>query len=202
MFKLVKIEDSVKVLTVTSASAVKESGAIADVKEGRALSASKQQVCVVRGQRVMLDSDAAAIYGIELAELKEQVKKNKMRFPGNYMFQLSDSEYNTLASQLASLKTAQRRKQPPHVFTERGVVMLSMVLGSYRALEMGFAVVDDFIRYGTGSSDIRPDGSISSLVMVLAGAANRTEKKFGFGTEGSGNIVQEAQPAAVYGQQH
>lgn len=201
MYKLVKIEGSVKVLAVPAASAQQQGGEANTMKQGRASVSSKQQVVVVRGQRVMLDSEAADMYGVELLELKEQVKKNKMRFPGNYMFQMTEAEYDSLRSQIAALKTGERRKQPPHVFTERGVVMLSMVLGSYRAMEMGFAIVDDFIRYGTASSDTRPDGSISSLVMNMASAANRADKKYGFGTEGN-NTAQEAQHVAIYGQQH
>jgi hypothetical protein len=201
MYKLVKIEGAVKVLTVPQSQARPESGIMHTAKEGAAVPAAKQQVCVVRGMRVMLDSEAAALYGTELAELKEQVRKNKMRFPGNYMFQLTVSEYNSLVNQVPSLKEGERRKQPPHVFTERGVAMLAMVLGSYKALEMSFAVIDDFIRYGTSSGDPRHDGSISSLVMNMAVPANRTGKKYGFGTEGN-NISQEAQHVAVYGQQH
>lgn len=201
MYKLVKIESSVKVLTIPRAMAGHDGAATGVVKESAAAGAEKQHVCVVRRQRVMMDSEAAALYGIELAELNEQVRKNKMRFPGNYMFQLTDSEYNSLVSQAPGLRAAVPRKQPPHVFTERGVVMLAMILGSYRAMEMAFAVVDDFIRFGTSCGESRQDGSISSLVMNMAGAALRHEKKYGFGSEGN-NAAQEAEHVVVYGQQH
>ena len=201
MYKLVKIEGSVKVLTVPHAQAATDGAMAGAVKEGAAAPAAKQHVCVVRGLRVMLDSDAAALYGVELAAIKEQVRKNKMRFPGNYMFQLTDSEYGSLMSQIPALRNEERRKQPPHVFTERGVAMLAMVLGSYKALEMSFAVIDDFIRYGTAAGEARHDGSISSLVMNMAGGAGRSGKKYGFGSEGN-NISQEAEHVAVYGQQH
>tara|TARA_R110002050_G_scaffold278081_1_gene424057 strand:- start:222 stop:584 length:363 start_codon:yes stop_codon:yes gene_type:complete len=83
----------------------------------------------LRGQKVMFDSDLALLYEVETRVLNRQVKRNEDRFPGDFMFQLSDSEWKNLKSQNVTSSWGGRRK-PPYVFTEHGVLMLSSVLGS------------------------------------------------------------------------
>ncbi len=102
---------------------------------------------VIRGQKVMLDSDLAVLYEVPTKRLNEAVKRNLERFPGNFMFQLSTDEDALLRSQIAtSNKDRGGRRYRPYAFTEHGVVMLSAVLNSPRAIEMSILVVNAFVR--------------------------------------------------------
>ena len=83
----------------------------------------------------MLDSDLAELYGVETRRLNEQVKRNISRFPKDFMFQLTDIGYGNLKSQFATSSLGGRRK-PPNVFTEHGVLMLSSVLNSDKAIKV------------------------------------------------------------------
>jgi len=94
----------------------------------------------------MLDSDLAELYGVLVWRLNEQVKRNKERFPEDFVFQLTKEEYKSLTSQIASLKRGQHRKYLPYVFTEHGAFMLSSVLRSKRAIQVSIAVVNAFIK--------------------------------------------------------
>ena len=96
----------------------------------------------------MLDSDLAAVYGVTTKRLNEQVKRNRKRFPDDFMFQLTKEETEFLRSQIATLKTGrgQHRKYRPHAFTEHGAVMLASVLNSPVALQASVQVVRAFIR--------------------------------------------------------
>src|ERR1700744_2359190 len=85
------------------------------------------KIFYIRGQKVMLDSDLAELYGVETRRLNEQVARNIDRFPEDFMFRLGESEFETLISQFATSKRGGRRKLP-YVFTEHGVLMLSSVL--------------------------------------------------------------------------
>ena len=103
---------------------------------------------VIRGQKVMLDADLATLYGVTTKRLNEAVKRNPDRFPESFMFRVSGDEHEALRSQFATLKTArgQHRKYLPFAFTEHGVVMLSAVLNSPRAVAMSIIVVETFVR--------------------------------------------------------
>lgn len=105
-------------------------------------------IAALRGQRVILDSDLAALYGVETKRFNEQVKRNGARFPADFMFQLTPEEFDSLRSQIATLKTGrgQHRKYRPYVFTEHGAIMAAMVLGSPRAVEVSVYVVRAFVR--------------------------------------------------------
>lgn len=94
----------------------------------------------------MLDSDLAKLYGIETRRLKEQVNRNKNRFPAHYMFELTKEEYESLRSQNAILKQGGHSKYLPYVFTEHGVLMLANVLKSERAIEMSIKIIDVFVK--------------------------------------------------------
>ena len=90
----------------------------------------------IRGYKVMLDSDLAALYGVQAYRLNEAVKRNIKRFPENFMFQLTKDEYLGLISQIAiSKNTRGGRRFLPYVFTEQGVAMLSSVLNSEKAIQ-------------------------------------------------------------------
>ena len=105
------------------------------------------RIHTVRGQRVMLDSDLAEVYGVETRRINEAAKRNPIRFPPAYSFQLMPDEWNNLMSQSAtsSLGHGGRRKLP-RAFTEHGAVMLATVLNSERAIQASIAVVDAFVR--------------------------------------------------------
>ena len=98
----------------------------------------------VRGYQVMLDADLAEIYQVETKRLNEAVKRNKDRFPPEFMFQLTQTEYDNLKSQFATSSWGGRRKLP-FAFTEHGVIMLSSVLNSKIASQINIAVVKAFI---------------------------------------------------------
>lgn len=99
----------------------------------------------VRGLKVMLDSDLADLYGVETSRLNEQVKRNPDRFPQDFMFQLSEVEWNSLISQIAISKNGRGgRRKLPFVFTEHGILMLSSVLNSPQAVQVNIQIVRIF----------------------------------------------------------
>jgi regulator of replication initiation timing len=103
------------------------------------------KIYFIREQKVMLDSDLAELYGVETKRLNEQVKRNPDRFPDDFMFQLTESEFNNLKSQIATSSWGGRRK-PPYVFTEHGVLMLSSVLNSDRAIKVNIQIMRIFTK--------------------------------------------------------
>ncbi len=111
----------------------------------------EQQIYVVREQRVMLDADLAKIYSVTTKRLNEQVKRNRHRFPEDFMFQLTVEEMDNLnRSQIAT--GSQKHRDPrflPYAFTEHGAVMLASVLNSPIAIEASIRVVKAFVRLRT-----------------------------------------------------
>ena len=102
---------------------------------------------VIRGQKVMLDSDMAALYEVPTKRLNEAVRRNPGRFPAHFTFQLTLEEMDALRSQIATSNSGRGgRRYAPYAFTEHGVVMLSAVLTSDRAVAMSILVVEAFIR--------------------------------------------------------
>ena len=99
-----------------------------------------------RGFKVMLDSDLAALYGVETKRLKEQVRRNSSRFPEDFMFELNKDEFQSLRSQFASSKRGGTRYYPM-VFTEQGVAMLSSVLNSEKAIQVNIEIMRAFANY-------------------------------------------------------
>jgi hypothetical protein len=98
------------------------------------------KIYLIRGQKVMLDSDLAVLYGVETKRVNEQVKRNIDRFPEDFMFQLSEEEFNNLKSQNATSSWGGKRK-PPYAFTEHGVLMLSGVLNSQTAIQVNIRIM-------------------------------------------------------------
>ena len=98
------------------------------------------KIYFIRNEKVMLDSDLAELYGVETKRLNEQVKRNSNRFPKDFMFTLSEKEYENLKSQNATSSWGGRRK-PPYVFTEHGVLMLSSVLNSDLAIKVNIQIM-------------------------------------------------------------
>lgn len=101
----------------------------------------------IRGHKVMLDFDLAELYMVENRRLKEAVRRNIQRFPPDFMYELTQQEYQSLRSQFATLKIGRgmHAKYPPFAFTEQGIAMLSGVLHSERAIEMNIAIMRAFI---------------------------------------------------------
>jgi hypothetical protein len=106
-----------------------------------------RKILVVRGRRVMLDRDLAELYGVSAKRLNEQVKRNRKRFPGDFMFQLTRDEMASLRSQFATLKRGQHSKYLAKAFTEQGIAMLSGVLSSERAIEVNIAIMRVFVKF-------------------------------------------------------
>ncbi|MDD2711101.1 MAG: ORF6N domain-containing protein [Verrucomicrobiae bacterium] len=106
----------------------------------------EQSIYLIRGHRVMLDRDLAALYGVETGNLNKAVKRNPDRFPTDFMFQLTREEAESLRFQFGSLKRGQHFKYLPCVFTEQGVAMLSSVLNSRRAVQVNIAIMRVFVR--------------------------------------------------------
>jgi len=107
-----------------------------------------RRIHVIRGQKVMIDSDLAALYEVPTKRLNEAVKRNLARFPEDFMFQLSKEELENWRSQLATSNSGARMglRRPPYAFTELGVAMLSSVLNSDRAVQMNIAIMRAFVQ--------------------------------------------------------
>lgn len=104
-----------------------------------------RSILILRGQRVLLDSDLATLYGVETRRLNEQVRRNRSRFPADFIFELTDEELANLKSQFATSSWGGRRKLPL-AFTEHGAIMAATVLNSPRAVEMTIHVVRAFVQ--------------------------------------------------------
>jgi phage regulator Rha-like protein len=102
-------------------------------------------IYVIRGQRVMLDSDLAQLYEVETKVLNQAVKRNITRFPDNFMFQLSKNEWLNLRSQIVTF-SGDIRKYTPYAFTEQGVAMLSSVLRSEKAIQVNIQIMNTFVK--------------------------------------------------------
>lgn len=104
---------------------------------------------VIRGHRVILDRDLATIYGVQTKVLNQAVKRNREKFPEDFMFQLDREEAEErgrLRSQIVTLKRGEHRKYLPYAFTEHGAIMAATVLNSAKAVEMSVFVVRVFVR--------------------------------------------------------
>jgi len=106
-----------------------------------------RQIHVIRGQRVLLDEDLAAIYGASTSALNQAMRRNRSRFPPDFVLELTASEWESLRSQIVILKTGRgrHRKFLPVAFTEHGAVMAATILNSPQAVQMSILVVRAFI---------------------------------------------------------
>jgi len=100
----------------------------------------------IRGQKVMLDSDLSELYGVENKRLKEQVRRNIERFPEDFMFELTEEEHIEVKARMAPIGRGAHSKYLPFVFTEHGVLMLSSILNSERAIQVNIRVVRIYVR--------------------------------------------------------
>ena len=104
-------------------------------------------ILAVRGCRVMLDADLAVLYGVPVKSLNQSVKRNRKRFPADFMFQLTSAESRRLRSQSVTAKVGRGgRRTAPYAFTEQGVAMLSSVVRSDRAIHVNIEIMRTFVR--------------------------------------------------------
>jgi len=104
-----------------------------------------QSILVVHGQRVLLDVHLATLYGVETGALNQAVRRNRERFPDDFMFQLTLAEWHNLKSQIVISSSHGGRRSPPNAFTEQGVAMLSSVLRSARAVAVNVEIMRAFV---------------------------------------------------------
>ena len=105
----------------------------------------RSKIYEYRGQRVMLDSDLAGLYGVSTGNFNKAVKRNIERFPEDFMFQLNDEEYSNLKFQIGIASSHGGRRTNPYVFTEQGVAMLSSVLRSEAAIRVNISIMRAFV---------------------------------------------------------
>jgi hypothetical protein len=116
------------------------------------------KIYIIRGEKVMIDSDLAQLYGVETKQLKRAVRRNIKRFPPDFMFEISKKEYDSLRYQIGTLKIdedslrsqnetlqGKHSKYLPFPFTEQGVAMLSGILNSDRAIQVNIAIMRAFV---------------------------------------------------------
>ena len=110
----------------------------------------QSSICLIRGQKVMLDRDLAQLYGVPTKALKQAVRRNAARFPADFMFELNPGEFAAWRSQIVT-STADRKglRYAPMAFTEQGVAMLSSVLNSERAILVNITIMRAFVRLRT-----------------------------------------------------
>ncbi len=134
----------------------------------------QQKIYEVGGQKVMLDFDLAEMFEIETKRLKEQVRRNIERFPKDFMFTLTKSEWDALRSQIATLNggRGQYPKYLPFAFTEHGVTMLASVLRSERAVQMNIAIVRAFVAMRQIA------GHYDEMITIIAELEQKMNHKF------------------------
>lgn len=139
-----------------------------------------QRIFVVRGQRVLLDSDLAELYGVRTERLNQQVRRNRARFPGDFVFLLKTNELHNTCLQFASTSRRFRgRKHPPLVFTEHGAIMAATILNTPRAVEMTVYVMRAFIKLRqvlASNADLAR--KLEALEKSVASLDARTKKQF------------------------
>jgi hypothetical protein len=129
----------------------------------------EKKIFIIRGHKVMLDIDLAELYDVPTKALNQAVRRNIKRFPSDFMFKLSKSEFKNLRSQFVTAKYSKRRFYP-YVFTEQGVAMLSSVINSERAIQVNIAIIRVFVRIRQILSTHR------KLAQKLAQLEQKTEK--------------------------
>lgn len=106
----------------------------------------EKMIFIMRGVKVMLDSDLAELYGVETKNLNKAVKRNSERFPEDFMFRLNSEELADLRCQIGTAKNDNKRRFSPYVFTENGVAMLSGILNSDRAITVNISIMRTFTK--------------------------------------------------------
>ncbi|MDP2911426.1 MAG: ORF6N domain-containing protein [Candidatus Omnitrophota bacterium] len=108
--------------------------------------AIEQRIFLIRGKKVMVDRDIAELYGVETKYLNRQVRRNKERFPEEFMFQLLSGEKNELVTNWHRFQPLKHSSVLPYVFTEHGVAMLASILNSERAVKISIIIIKTFVK--------------------------------------------------------
>ena len=164
----------------------------------------ERRIFLNRGHKVMLSTDLAELYGVEPRALVQAVKRNRERFPDDFMFQLNKTEFANLKSHIVTSSWGGLRRAAPYAFTEQGVAMLSSVLKSRRAVQVNITVMRTFVQLRELASTHKElatkltelehkvaghDGHIRSLfeaIRQLMSAPSSSERRIGFEVK-SGN---------------
>jgi phage regulator Rha-like protein len=161
-------------------------------------------IYIIRGERVLLDSDLAKLYGVETKMLKRAIKRNIIRFPSDFMFELTASEYTSLRYHFGTLKNqnvnvekkdslrGKHSKYPPFAFTEQGVAMLSSVLNSERAINVNIAIMRAFVKVREiiySNNDLAR--KISELEKLTNEKFKNQDKKIGLVFEAIKSLIKE-----------
>ena len=141
------------------------------------------RIVTVRGQRVLLDADLAAVYGVTTARLNQQVNRNAERFPADFIFHLDSQELTNLMLQFATSSLRDRPhggvRKPPRMFTEPGAIMAATVLNSPRAVQMSVYVVRAFVKLREVlASNSTLARRLESLERSVAALDTSTRKQF------------------------
>jgi hypothetical protein len=149
-----------------------------------------RNILVIRGQRVLLDSDLAALYQVATKALTRAVRRNPSRFPADFMFQLAVEESASLRSQSGALKTGRgkHRKYAPYVFTEQGIAMLSSVLTSERAVQVNIEIMRAFISLRQAAS------THQDLAHKLVALENKYDRQFKAVFDAIRGLMKEPEP--------
>jgi len=132
----------------------------------------REAIIRLRGQAVILDADLAALYGVTVKRLNQQVTRNQERFPDDFCFQLTEAEWRSLRLQNATSKRRGGRRYMPFAFTEHGAIMAATVLNSPQAVRMSVAVVRAFVRLRHMAL------SVESLARKVAALENKYDASF------------------------
>jgi hypothetical protein len=178
----------------------------------------ENQIFQVRGQKVLLDSDLAALYEVEVRTLNQAVKRNAQRFPTDFVFQLKAEESEVLRSQnVISRSSHGGRRYQPYAFTEHGAIMAASVLNSPRAVEMSIFVVRAFLRLREALSTSKAlaaklaeleqrfdthDSEIAEIIKVIRSLTMSPEKpsqQIGFRPSASSKMLEEGISATKSG---
>jgi hypothetical protein len=153
-------------------------------------SAIMGNILVIRGHRVLLDSDLASLYQVETKALTRAVRRNAKRFPEDFMFQLAAEETGSLRSQSGAFKTGRgkHRKYAPYVFTEQGVAMLSSVLNSDRAVQVNIEIMRAFVRLRESVSRHK------DLAGKLTELENRYDRQFKVVFDAIRSLMKQPEP--------
>jgi hypothetical protein len=146
-------------------------------------------VFFVRGEKVMLDADLAQLYGVTTGNLNKAVKRNQARFPGDFMFQLTDKETESLIFQSGRSKGRGGRRHRPYAFTEQGVAMLSSVLNSERAVQVNIAIMRTFVQLR------RLMDSNADLARKIESMEKKYDEKFAAVFAAIKQLIAPAEPA-------
>jgi len=106
----------------------------------------QKRIYIIRGKRVMLDSDLAFLYEVEVKQLNQAVKRNVKRFPDDFMFRLTKDEFTEVVTNCDHLQNLKFRPTLPYAFTEQGVAMLAAVLNSQKAIDVNIQIMRAFVK--------------------------------------------------------